>query len=143
MKKLLFSLMLAVGILISANAKEIVAVGKTHTAMGDYQITTCDQPCIVNGKELRTFTVVYENSPMEVKIAIEKNKKETTYIVTSEKLTIKYVQNNGYFGVDDVMNNVENLNKGEYYRQKVITTGQSEKESMRLVAAYFPYLLNA
>ena len=142
MKKLLFSLMLAVGMIISAHAKEIVAGGKTYTAMGDYQITTCDQPCIINGKELRTFTIMYENSPMEVKIVIEEGKKETAYIVTSENLSVKYVQNSKYFGVGDIMNG-ENLNKDEYFHQKVLTSGQSEKESMRLIAAYFPYLLKA
>lgn len=132
--------MLAVGMIISANAREIVAGGKTYTAMGDYQITICDQPCIINGKELKTFTVMYENSPMEVKIAIEEGKKETTYIVTSEKLSVKYVQNRKYFGIGDIMDE-GNLNKDEYFHQRVLTTGQSNKESLRLIAAYFPYLL--
>jgi len=140
MKKLLFSVILAVVMIISTYAKEVIAGGKTHSAMGDYQITTCDQPCIINGQELKAFSVVYKNSPMEVKIVIQKNKKETTYIVTSEKLSVKYVQNNRYFGIGDVIN-AENLNKDEYFHQKVLTYRQSEKESLRLIAAYFPYLL--
>lgn len=140
MKRLLFSLMLAMGIIISMNAKEIVAGGKTYTAMGDYQITTCDQPCIVNGKELPTFTVKYENSPMELKIVIDECKKETVYIVSSDVLGVKYVQNKKYFGIGEIVNG-NNFNKDEYYHQKVLTSGQSEKGSLMLISVYFPYLL--
>lgn len=140
MKKVLISVILAAVMIISAYAKEIVGVGKTHTSMGDYRITTCDQPYVINGEELKTFTVIYKNSPMVVKIAIQKGKKETTYIVTSEKLSVKYVQNKNYFGVVNVIND-KNLNKDEYFHQKVITNTQSKMESLRLIAAYFPYLL--
>ena len=131
MKKLLFTLILAMGMIISISAKtNIIAEGKTHTAMGDYQIVNVDENFIIN----------YQNSPMAVEIAVSKVGKKTIYTVTTENVSVKYVQANRSFGIGDVIN-AENLNKEAYYHQKVLTNGQSMKSSLGLIAAYFPYLL--
>ena len=139
MKTFLFFLFFFLG--TSVIAKEFVAEGKTYTAMGDYKIITCDQPCIVNGDTLDAFTVMYENSPMEVKIAVHKDKSVTTYVVMSEKISITYVQHKGHFGIETIMDD-KNINMEEYYHQRILTKGQSKKESMKLIAAYFPYLFS-
>ena len=141
MKRLLISVILAVVMIISTFAKtNIVAEGKTHTSMGDYQITVCDEPCILNGKELSTFTVMYENSEILVQIAVQKRGKATVYVVTSEELSVEYVQSNRRFGIGDIIES-KDINRQAYYQQKVLTHGQSQKGSLGLIAAYFPYLL--
>jgi len=138
MRTFLFLLLLFFG--TSVMGKEFIAKGKTYTAMGNYQITICDHPCVINGDTLKTFTIMYDNSPMEVVVGIREFKNQTTYIVTSEKISLTYVQTKKHFGVDKIIEG-DDFNKEEFYHQKILTSGQSEKESLKLVAAYFPFLL--
>jgi hypothetical protein len=152
MKKLLFAGLLLVAFSTASFAREVVATGKTHTTMGDYKIEATDKPITINGEELKAFIVSYENSPLEVTIAIRNKKQCKDYIVLSDKLSVKYVCEKGYFGVqmldkstdaEGFSTSDEFLNRGEYFHQKVITQGQvDELENTQMIAAYFPMLLN-
>jgi len=65
---------------------------------------------------------------------------------------VQYVCNDNYFGVEKLDKAFEKdgfktsdseMNRNEYYHQKVLTPGKrSEMESTQLIAAYFPLLLN-
>jgi hypothetical protein len=89
---------------------------------------------------------------MEVTVAICKDRNCRKYVVLSDKLSVQYVCNQYYFGVEKLDKAFEKdgfkttdseLNRTEYYHQKVLTPGKrGELEATQLIAAYFPLLLN-
>ena len=100
MKKMFFLALLTVAFGSATYARELVAEGKTYSALGDYRIEKADNPVIINGEELKAFIISYQNSPMEVTIVIRKGKNCKNYIVLSDKLSVQYVCNENYFGVE-------------------------------------------
>lgn len=154
MKKLFFAVSLLVTFSTASFSREFVAGGKTHSALGDYKIEIADNPLTVNGQELKAYIISYQNSPLEVTVAIRKDKECKNYIVLSEKVSVQYVCNGEFFGVQKLDKNLkvenatfttsdEGLNKSEYFHQKLIVQGkQTELEGTQFIAAYFPLLIN-
>ena len=151
MKKIISTAVLILIICTATYAKKAVAEGKTYTALGDYRIEKAENPININGKECKAFTISYENTPMEVTVIVMKDKKIRKYLVVSDKLSIQYAWNEHYFGVgriDKALNNQgfkttnENLNRAEYFNQRVLGPGLlMDGESTRMIAAFFPLLL--
>ncbi len=133
-------------------AGKVVAKGKSFTALGDYTIEQSDKEIPLKGSECKAYVIKYENSPLEVTVAICKDNKCKKYVVLSDKLSVQYVCNPTYFGVERLSREFEKeghrtvdeaLNRMEYFHQKVLGSGQStEIESTQLIAAYFPKLIN-
>jgi len=131
--------------------KKIVATGQSFTALGDYKIETIDNPVMVMGRDCKAYSIKYQNSPMEVKVIICKDRKCRRYLVLSEKLSVQYVCNKDYFGVekldkifekDGLSTSDSNLNRLEYFHQKVLGPGQQpELEATKMIAAFFPHLI--
>ena len=152
MKRLFFAAVLMIAFCTASFAGKVVAEGKTFTALGDYTIETADNPALVKGEECKTYIISYENTPMKVTVAICKDRKCKTFIVLSDKLSVQYVCNESYFGVEKLDKAFEKdgyktsdteLNRSEYFHQKVIAPGKrGEVEATQLIAAYFPMLLN-
>jgi len=152
MKRMFFLALLTVAFGSATLARELVAEGKTNSALGDYRIERSDKPVVINGEELNAFIISYQNSPMEVTIVIRKGKDCKNYIVLSDKLSVQYVCNENYFGVErlDKSLHVEgfkttdaSLNRSEYFHQKKLASGKrDELENTQLIAAYFPMLIN-
>jgi hypothetical protein len=152
MKTLIFGALLTMAFSSASFAREFVAGGKSNTALGDYKIEIADNPVIINGEKLKTYIISYQNSPMEVTVVIQNGKKCRNYIVLSDKLSIQYVCNENYFGVQKLEKVFEKegyktddvaLNRGEYFHQKVLSPGKrDELESAHLIACYFPMLIN-
>jgi hypothetical protein len=152
MKRLFFAAVLIIAFCTASFAGKVVAEGKTFTALGDYTIETADNPAFVKGAECKTFIISYENTPMKVTVAICKDRKCKKYVVLSDKLSVQYVCNENYFGVEKLDKEFEKdgyktsdteLNRSEYFHQKVISPGKrGELEATQLIAAYFPMLLN-
>jgi hypothetical protein len=148
---MIFLALLTIVLGSAANAREFVAEGKTYSALGDYKIETADNPVIINGEELKAFIISYQNSPMEVTIVIRKGENCKNYIVLSDKLTVQYVCNENYFGVEKLDKSLKiqgftatetALDKGAYFHQKKLAHGKrGELENTQLIAAYFPMLL--
>jgi len=147
MKKLFFTALLLIAISIATFAKELVAEGKTYSVVGDYKIEMADEPVIINGEQLKTYIITYQNYPSHVKVAIQKTKKCKNFIVLSNELSMKYVCTEKYFGVEklnlkEFKTNNDNLNMAEYFHQRVLTSGEnSEIDNARLIAAYFHALV--
>ncbi|MBN2667054.1 MAG: hypothetical protein JXR67_11115 [Bacteroidales bacterium] len=152
MKRVILSAVLAIAFCTASFASKVVAKGPTFTALGDYKIETATNPAMINGEECKTFTISYAYSPMSVKVAVWKAGKCTKYVVMSDKLSVQYVCNGAWFGVekldkalqkDGISTSDSELNLNEYYHQKLISqTRLSEIESTQMIAAYFPLLLN-
>jgi hypothetical protein len=151
MKRMFFAALLIVAFSSASFSREFVGGGKTYSALGDYKIVLANNPVTLNGEQLKAYVISYQNSPMEVKVVIRKDKKCKNYIVLSDKLSVQYVCNVDYFGVqkiekslekDGIATSDEALNRSEYFHQKVLAQGkQGELEATRLIAAYFPMLI--
>jgi hypothetical protein len=151
MKRMFFAALLIVAFSSASFSKEFVAGGKTYSALGDYKIELADNTVTLNGEQLKAYVISYQNSPMEVKVVIRKDKKCKNYIVLSDKLSVQYVCNGDYFGVQKIEKSLEKdgfatsdeaLNRSEYFHQRIIAQGkQDEIEATRLIAAYFPMLI--
>lgn len=151
MKKMFFAALLITMICNATIAREVIASGKTYTSLGDYRIEISDNPATLNGEVLKTYVISYQNSPATVKIVIRKDKDCKNYIVLSDKLSVQYVCNGDYFGVQKLDKSLEAegyktsdaaLNRSEYFHQKLIAQGkQPELEAAKLIAVYFPLLI--
>lgn len=153
MKRILTSALLIV--LVSCASfglgKRLVAEGKSFTPLGNFKIETADEPVVVNGVQLETYIISYENSDLTLTVAIEKNKDCKRYITLSDKLSVQYVCYETHFGVEKLNNNVygnetsdSEMNRSAYFHQKVLTPGNNDQVTcMKLIGAYFPELISA
>jgi hypothetical protein len=153
MKRIILATVLIFILSTASFARKFIAEGKSHTALGNYKIELADNPVPLKGSDCKAYVISYENSPMEVTVVVCKERKCKRYVVLSDKLSVQYVCNANYFGVEKLDNSFEQeghktsdsaLNRGEYFHQKVLGPGQKpELEATRLIAAYFPMLLNS
>jgi len=152
MKRMFFAVLLLVLFGSTSFTRDLVAEGKTYSAMGDYRIETSDNPVIINGIEFKALVISYQNSPLVLRVAVTRDKNCKKYIVLSDKLSVQYVCNSHYFGVERLDKSFEKdgfytsdaaINRSEYFHQKAITSGQGcELDNTRLIAAFFPKLIN-
>jgi len=151
MKRLITAAVLIIAICTASFAtKKVVAEGKTHSVLGDYRIEALDNPVMINGRELKAFTVTYENTGLKTTVAVEKTLKCKKYYVLTDVLSVQYVCNGHYFGVerldkklekDGFRTSNEDLDNFQYYHQKVLSCGSStDIDNTKLIAAYFPFL---
>jgi hypothetical protein len=151
MKRIVLITALIFAISLASFARKFVAEGKTYSVLGNYRIEITDNPVILKGKELKAFVISYENANMEVIVAFDKNRKGMTYYVISDNLSVKYVCNRKYFGVAKLGKELEKdgyrtsdseLNKSEYFHQKIITTGSKcDLDNSKMIAAFYPMLI--
>lgn len=152
MKKILLSLLMIAAICTTSFARKFVAEGKTFSTLGNYKIEVDDKFMFVNGKEHKPYVITYENTGLEVRVAVDMERNKKTYYVLSDELSVKYVSNKDYFGVERLGRETEKegfrtsdiaLNREEYFHQKAITSGRSwRRDNTKIIAAFFPALLN-
>jgi len=127
MKRIILGVVLITAFCTASFSGKPVAKGETHTSLGKYKIALADNQLPLKGVDCKSYVVTYENSPMEVTIAICKESECRKYVVLSDKLSVQYVCTNDYFGVEKLdkefekegyrtSNNV--LNRSEYFHQK-------------------------
>lgn len=131
--------------------KKVIAKGQTFSALGDYKIELADNTVLMKGNDCQAYTISYANSSMEVTVVVCKDRKCKRYVVLSDKLSVQYVCNAQYFGVEKLDKSYEQegfktadaaLNKAEYFHQKVLGPGnQGEVEATQIIATNFPFLL--
>lgn len=140
---------------LGANAKTKdgrALTGNSLTDFGKYTIVKSDNPMVIDGKEVKTFDLAYENARQPVRIGLIEEKECTSFIVRSDVFEIEYTCNKGVFGVKKIERkyqelpkeaNEAKLNKVSYYSQRVISQNQrSVDELLGLIACYFPNLVN-
>lgn len=146
-----FAAVLTLAFSVASFSSELVTEGKTNTSLGNYKIEIANNPVMINGKEFKTMVISYQNSPLEVKVAVVNDSNEKKYIVLSDRLSVQYVCKANYFGVERLDKSFEkagyltsddSLNRSEYFHQKVLSSGEGcELDNTRLIAAYFPMLI--
>jgi len=135
-----------------AIAGQVVIKGKTHSALGVFTVEKSTEFISIDGQELETYIITYENSEKQVKVAIDKNDKNCKkYLVCCEDLSIQYVCRENYFGVEKLdrkyikegyQTNVYKMNQGSFYHQKIITReDKTDRNCLGLIAVYYPQLL--
>ena len=152
MKRIILASVLIILFSTASFARKLVAEGKTFTDFGNYRIELADNPLQMKGEDCKTYIISYENTPLEVTVVICKERKCKRYLALSDKLSVQYVCNENYFGVELLGKTFEKegyrtsasaLNRTEYFRQKVISHGRGEElENTKLIAAFYPMLLN-
>lgn len=132
-------------------ASRVIAEGKTYTSLGDYKVVSIDNPVPLKGEDCRAYVIRYENTPMEVTVIVCREQTGQKYLVLSDRLSVQYVNNSRYFGVEMLDKSFEKegyitddseMNRKEYFHQKVLGPGQMrELDAARTIAAFFPFLL--
>lgn len=149
---MLLTALLIIMVCAASFARKLVAEGKTFTALGNFKIETADVPLIFHGVELKTYVITYENSSLNVTIAIEEDSNCRKYLTISDKLSVQYVCNGSYFGIERLPENYAkyglktddpDLNRTAYFHQKIIVPGKNDPVfCMKLIAAYYPELFD-
>jgi hypothetical protein len=152
MKRIILTAVLVAVVSLGSYARKLVAEGNTYSALGKYKIEVDDKYMTINGKEHRPYLITYENSNLQVRVAVDMERGAKKYYVISDALAVQYVANRHYFGVELLPKELEpeglktsdsGLNRTEYFHQKAITTGRSwRRDNTKLVAAFYPMLLN-
>ncbi|NLN30840.1 MAG: hypothetical protein GX158_06350 [Bacteroidales bacterium] len=130
---------------------KVIAEGKTHSSLGDYKVVSTDNPVPLKGENCKAYVIRYENTPMEVTVIVCREKTGQKYLVLSDRLSVQYVNNSRYFGVElldrsfgkeGYITDISEINRKEYFHQKVLGPGQmSEVDAAMTIAAFFPFLL--
>jgi hypothetical protein len=152
MKKIFFATLLLAAFSSVSFAQAFIASGNTHSALGDYRIELAKNTVTVNGEKLKAYIISYENSPLKVTVAIQNQNDCKRYFALGDKLSVMYVCNKDYFGVEIIDKSLKiegfststaALDKRNYFHQKVLAPGKrGEIESTQLIAVYFPMLVN-
>ena len=154
MKKLVFIALISVMSGFAMKAEKVVAKGNTNNALGKYVIEKTDDLVELDGQALPTYIIRYENTDQTIKVAVDKDRKGTSkkFIVLSDNLNMQYNCEDTYFGVAHlerkyvkagVKSDSKNLNREEFYHQKVLTrSNPSDRNCLGLIASYYPVLVN-
>ncbi len=152
MKKIFIAALLSISFITAAFSSSPLAEGETHSGLGKYTIERSGPFEMIKGEPLRSYEISYENSPDSIWVAVDDSRKDVTrFLVISDKLVIEYICHNRFFGarlIDDrfqeegLSTPLHNLDKKEYYHQKLITQyPKSETEYLKLISVYFPKLI--
>lgn len=150
MKRIIIVLVLFAGV-VAMSYGRVIKKGESNTSFGSYTLEVVDQPLTLAGETVKCYLLSYENSPVKVKIFVDKEKNCKNYVVVSDDLSVMYSCNGKYFGVnkvdkkykvDGIRTDDSQLNRTDYFRQKVISQGATEEEDAALlIASYFPMLV--
>lgn len=130
---------------------KVIIRGESNTPFGSFTIEVSDKPVTVAGEELKCYLISYENSPLQVKVLVDKEKNCKNYVVVSNDLSVMYTCNGKFLGVNKLGKKYteaglgtseEKLDRLDYFHQKVISQGDAaEYDAMTLIASYFPELI--
>ncbi|TKG97122.1 hypothetical protein EYV94_01460 [Puteibacter caeruleilacunae] len=134
-----------------ASKNNVELTGESPTSFGKYTIQATGNTVFINGKEMKTYDMVYENARHQFQIAVEKTKKCRNFIVRTEDFEIRYMCDKGVFGVTKVPRKYRSIDEAytdrhldtkSFANQKVLTQKpKTEEELLGLIACYFPMLL--
>jgi hypothetical protein len=152
MKRIILTALLILAITSASFATRVIAKGNSFTPQGSFTIEAADQPLVLNNVPLDTYVVTYETG-YSLRIAVEKDKKCWRYITVSDDISVQYVCNANYFGIEKldskydgsaIATSYDSMNWNSYYHQRVLGPGTSDLvDCMKLIGAYFPDLLKS
>jgi hypothetical protein len=150
MKKLLLTTMFLLTVFITAMSNPIFGAGQSNTSFGDYKIIALDEHMTLNGRVLDKYLISYDKADRKIIVVVDKQKKCKKYYVLSGQLAVQYECNGTYFGIKKLDKEfvekgfstaLDQLNKKEFYSQRVLISGQSATlDHLSLIAVYYPGL---
>lgn len=150
MKRIVSTAMLILFVSMFTMGSKIVAKGPSNSAFGDFQIEKLEEHMIFKDKELDKYLITWKKTDLKVVVAIDKLKKCKKYYVLSEEIPVQYECNGTYFGIKQLdkdllkigfTTTLANLNRQEYYHQKIITAETTATlDHLQLIASFYPGL---
>ena len=152
MKRILLATVLMLTVCIAFIGHPVVSSGQSNSSFGDFKIAALDDHMMLNGKQLDKYLITYENSDLKVVVAVDNQKKCRKFYVLTDQLPVQYECNGNYFGIKKMdkdllhlgyQTSMENLNKSEFFHQRVLTSQKTVMfEQLSLIASFYPGLFN-
>ncbi|NMC39975.1 MAG: hypothetical protein GYA43_02190 [Bacteroidales bacterium] len=150
MKRVIIAAVLIFAVVAPSFGKRLLAKGESNTAYGRYSIEELSEPILLAGKEMKAYSITYDKTGTEIKIAVDRKRNETVYYVLSPEFSVKYVNNRKYFGIgmtgkelekEGYVTKNEKMNMHQYFHQKVMADAtRTPTDYLELIASYFPLL---
>ncbi|MCF8347141.1 MAG: hypothetical protein K9G38_08010 [Bacteroidales bacterium] len=127
----------------------VYAEGTTISPAGDYVVTTTDEVYYFQGKVYEVFDVSYEDSFMDMKIAVNSDDDCKSYIAYSDNFTVFYRCDEGGFGVRRILFTNSETREGfdsEKYNEQIVLKNQQrifKKKAIELIASNLPTMQTA
>lgn len=149
----ILSLIFALVLLSSFTLSATTVVGYSQSDMGKYWLKKAANHMVVDGQEVDTYVIHYDNLETPVYVGILKPHKDCTeFVVRSDGFEVLYTCRKGKFGIEYVPKKYATLSQDEarkainrtnFLYQRVITqTPQSEKNLLKLIACYVPEVMS-
>jgi hypothetical protein len=116
MKRIFLGMLLFAAVSALSFGKVIIR-GESHTPFGTFTIEVSDKPVTVDGEELKCYLISYENSPLQVKVLVDKEKNCKNYVVVSDDLSVMYTCNGKYLGVNKLGKKYADAGLGNFRRE--------------------------
>lgn len=152
MKRIILISGLIAAVCLSSYGRKFVSSGDSHSPLGKYRIEVDDNYMMINGFQHKPYVISFENTDMEIRVAVTMEKGCRKYYVLSDNLSLQYVSNRHYFGVqlldkdlekDGFRTSTASLNRSEYFHQKAITGGEKwRRDKTPLIAVFYPQLIS-
>jgi uncharacterized CHY-type Zn-finger protein len=150
MKRIVSTALFILFVSMCTMGSKIVAKGPSYSAFGDFQIEKLEDHMIINNKEMDKYLITWKKTDLKVVVAVDKQKRCKKYYVLADKIPVQYECNGTYFGIKQLdkdllkigfSTTLANLNRQEYYRQKIITGETTATlDHLQLIASYYPGL---
>lgn len=150
MKRITIDLSMLLLIAFTATMQAVEMKGQTFSSLGEFEITKAENPIRVDGKDLETYMIRYQNSDKIVYVGVNGKFSSRDYLVVSPDLTAQYTKEGRFFGVKkldekyarEFNTNTANMDRTEYFHQRVITQdSRKDEDFISLIAVYYPKLV--
>lgn len=150
MRTILGGMVLAL-IMLSFSVQAETIVKDSNSELGRYWLKKAVNPMVVEGKELPTYVVHYDNLSKPVYIGVLESKGCKTFMVKSDDFEVAYACRNGMFGINympeqlatlPVQESKAKVNRVNFLKQRIITRKKcNEKRHLGLIASYLPEVM--
>lgn len=124
----------------------VFLTGTSNSAAGDFVVQSTDEPFAFQGREYEVYRVYYDNTEMNMKIAVNTEGKCNSFIAFNGEFMLFYTCNKDGFGVRKVMFSnpwaSQLFDADEYQVQTVLLKKRKidKKRAVGLIASYMPML---
>lgn len=147
-KKILGSL-LAIALLSSFTLSAATVVGDSNSELGKYWLKKAANHMVVNGQEVDTYVVHYDNLDSPVYVGVLKpNEKCTDFVVRGDGFEVLYTCEKGQFGIAYTPKKYATIPSSEakkaidrtqfLYQRVISQVPQTDKQLLALIACYLP-----
>lgn len=144
-------LLMVTGISLQAEGDKdpVYAQGTTESPAGDYVVSATDEVYHFQGKEYEVFKVTYQDSYMDMKIAVNTEDECKSYIAYTDNYTVFYTCDEEGFGVRKIFFTNDEAREGfdykKYHDQVVLKKRHHifKKKAIELIASNLPSMQTA